>query len=94
MNFLEKVGVMINDQAEVNYNDNSVLDDLTLKLQERKLGAIKALIFTVVAIFVFFVPISFNGSTDVSFGHIYKTIEKVLGLVGVWGYTLYNLALG
>lgn len=84
MNFLEKVGVMINDQAEVNYNDNRVLDDLTLKLQERKLGAIKALIFTVVAIFVFFVPISFNGSTDVSFGHIYKTIEKVLGLVGVW----------
>lgn len=69
---------------QINYNDNNVLDALKLNPQQKKTGTIKSIIFTIIAIIVFFVPVTINGSTDIVFGTIYKTIKSVLGLVGIW----------
>lgn len=69
---------------QINYNDNNVLDALKLNPQQKKAGTIKSIIFTIIAIIVFFVPVTINGNTDIVFGTIYKTIKSVLGLVGIW----------
>ncbi len=71
-----------NDQ--INYNDNKVLDTLTLNSSEKKIGIIKSSIFTIIAIFIFFVPININGKTDITFGIIYRSIENILGNFGIW----------
>lgn len=69
---------------EVNYNDNKVLDALTLNSSEKKIGIIKSLIFTTIAVFIFFVPINIGTKTDITFGFIYRSIESLLGIFGVW----------
>lgn len=71
-----------NDQ--INYNDNKVLDALKLNSNQKKIGITKSLIFTIIAVFVFFVPININGKTDITFGIIYRSIENLLGVFGIW----------
>lgn len=70
--------------SEINYNDNKVLDGLILNPYERKIGIIKTIFFTLIAIFIFFIPININGKTDITFGIIYRSIEKILGIFGIW----------
>ena len=69
---------------EENLNDNAVLDALTLTKGQWQQGIVKAVFFTLIAVFIFFVPITFRGSTDVTFGIIYKNIKEILGLAGLW----------
>lgn len=69
---------------EINYNDNKVLDSLKLNSNEKKIGITKSLIFTAIALFVFFIPININGKTDITFGFIYRSIETLLGVFGIW----------
>ncbi len=86
MEFRDEVVEEIVDEAEepVNYNDNKVLDSYRLDPAQRKTGMIKASFFTLIAVFIFFVPITINGQTDIAFGFIYKTIQSTLGNVGAW----------
>ena len=58
-----------------NLNDNSVLDALVLTRNQWKSGIVKAVIFTLIAVIIFFVPVTVKGSTDVTFGIIYKNIK-------------------
>lgn len=67
-----------------NLNDNSVLDALVLTGNQWKGGIVKAVIFTLIAVIIFFVPVTVRGSTDVTFGIIYKNIKAGLGLAGLW----------
>lgn len=67
-----------------NLNDNKVLDALVLNKSQYITGITKCILFTALAIFVFFVPVTFAGQSDVVFGVIYKTIVKVLGIPGHW----------
>ena len=67
-----------------NLNDNSVLDALVLTRNQWKSGIVKAVIFTLIAVIIFFVPVTVKGSTDVTFGIIYKNIKAGLGLAGMW----------
>ncbi len=83
-NKVENENLNDNKIGKENYNDNRVLDALELTQAERNNGILKSLFFTIIAVFVFFVPITINGQTDITFGFIYKTIEKVLGTFGMW----------
>ena len=47
-----------------NLNDNSVLDALVLTREQWRSGIIKAVIFTLIAVIIFFVPVTVRGSTD------------------------------
>lgn len=67
-----------------NLNDNSVLDALVLTREQWRSGIVKAVIFTLIAVIIFFVPVTVRGSTDVTFGIIYKNIKAGLGLAGLW----------
>ena len=67
-----------------NYNDNKILDGLMLNKSQFNQGMIKSFIFTIIAIFIFFVPVTINGATDISFGFIYKFIKSSLGILGLW----------
>lgn len=60
------------------------LDNISLSSSQYKQGAIKCVFFTVIAIFVFFVPISINGKSDVPFGYIYNFFVDILGNLGLW----------
>ena len=51
-----------------NLNDNSVLDALVLTREQWRSGIVKAVIFTLIAVIIFFVPVTVRGSTDVTFG--------------------------
>lgn len=72
------------DVSAENLNDNAVLDALVLDKKQFYSGVIKAIFFTLIAVFVFFVPITFNNQSDVPFGVVYKSIKSALGLVGFW----------
>ncbi len=67
-----------------NLNDNAVLDALKLTPDQWKSGIVKCIAFTLVAVFIFFVPVTFNGTSDVIFGVVYKNIKSALGLFGLW----------
>lgn len=60
------------------------LDNINLNKSQYKQGIIKCISFTAIAIFVFFVPISLNGKSDVPFGYIYNFFVDILGNFGLW----------
>ena len=67
-----------------NLDDNAKLDALKLDGPRWRIGIIKCLVFTLIAVIIFFVPITVGGNTDVTFGIIYKGIKSILGLPGTW----------
>lgn len=69
---------------ELDLNNNAVLDALKLTPEQWRSGIIKFLVFTFIAVLVFFVPITVGKNTDVTFGIIYKGIRAHLGLFGSW----------
>lgn len=82
------------EQKALNLNDILLVDKLSLSGRARAIGAAKAIFFSAVAIFVFFVQVEINGNSDVPFGHIYNFFIKVLGNVGLWLVTLIIAATG
>lgn len=66
------------------YNDNRVLDTLILSKEDYAKSSIKTVFFTAIALFIFFVPITIKGETNVPFGIIYGSIKSILGLAGLW----------
>lgn len=82
------------ERKELNLNDILLVDRLDLSSRARKIGTIKAILFSALAIFVFFVQIEIGGSKDVPFGHIYNFFIDILGNVGLWMVTLVVVATG
>ena len=76
------------EREKLNLNDILVVDRLTLSPKAKRTGAVKAVCFSLIAIFVFFVQIDINGTSDVPFGHIYNFFIDILGDVGLWLVTL------
>lgn len=75
-------------------NDLMVLDSFSLSKQDHTKGLIKSLIFTVIAIFIFFVPVTYNGKTDMLFGIMYGKMMALTGNIGLWGVTILIVATG
>lgn len=67
-----------------NLNDSGFIDSLKLTKDERKIGTIKFLIFSAIAIMIFFIPIEQNGKHNILFGIIYNAIVNFLGVPGFW----------
>lgn len=76
------------ERASLNLNDILLVDRLELSLRSKAVGALKAVLFSAVAIFVFFVNVTVNGKSDVPFGHIYNYFISALGNAGLWGITI------
>lgn len=68
------------------------LDSFDLKANDKKKGIAKSLIFTAIAIFIFFIPITINGKTDITFGIIYNGLMNLTGVYGLWFVTLITIA--
>lgn len=68
--------------------DLSVLDSFELSKSNFKIGTLKSIICTFIAIFVFFVPITINGETDITFGFIYNGLQNFFGVIGLWLITI------
>ena len=81
-------------RKSLNLNDILLVDRLDLSQRARRIGAVKAVIFSALAIFVFFVQIEINGSSDVPFGHIYNFFIDILGNVGLWLVTIIIAGTG
>lgn len=86
---------LTNDQRnQLNLNDILLIDRLQLSRRGNLIGGIKAVLFSALAIFVFFIQIPINGVWDVPFGHIYNFCIRILGNVGLWAVTLMVCATG
>lgn len=81
-------------EQNLDLNDLSVIDSFSLSKADHTKGLIKAFIMAVIAIFIFFVPVSFNGKTDMIFGIMYGTLMRLAGNVGLWGVCLLVLGTG
>jgi len=79
---------------KLDLNDLAVIDSFSLSKQDHTKGLIKSLIFTIIAIFIFFVPVTYNGKTDMVFGIMYSKMMELTGNVGLWGVTLLVLLTG
>lgn len=91
--------IMVKDRADVqdrnlDLNDTNVLDSIVIDAKSRRKGLMRSLIYTAIAILVFFVPITVGGNTDVGFGIIYNGIKNILGNVGLWGVTIVIIVNG
>ena len=81
-------------KLNLDLSDITVLDSLSLDKKSSQIGLIKSVFFTAIAIFVFFIPLTINGTTDVPFGFIYNFFIKALGNFGLWLITLVIVFTG
>lgn len=72
------------DMTKVDLNEPRVIDSITLAKEDNRKGLIKFIVYSAIALAVFFVPVNIGGSSNVLFGVIYSTIIKTLGLAGFW----------
>ena len=72
-------------------NNPSYLDTINLDKTSYSKGLTKSIIFTLLAIIIFFVPLTLNGNIDVPFGHIYNFFLKLFGNFGLWVATIIIL---
>lgn len=80
---------------ELDLNDSKVLDSIELNKADYIKGLITSILFTTIAILIFFIPFTINGKPgQVLFGVIYNTIINVLGNFGLWMVTLVLVANG
>ena len=81
-------------EKKLDLNDLTVIDSFTLSKADHSRGLIRAAIMATIAIFIFFVPVTFNGKTDMIFGIMYGTLMRLAGNVGLWGVCLLVLGTG
>ncbi|MDD2447601.1 MAG: nucleoside recognition domain-containing protein [Tissierellia bacterium] len=68
--------------------DLPVLDSFSLNKKDYSEGLRKSIIYTFIAVFIFFVPLTIGGETDITFGHIYNGAINFTGNLGLWVITL------
>jgi nucleoside recognition membrane protein YjiH len=86
-NFVEDIlyeNIIPND---IDPNDPADLDRIKLNAKSYQIGLIKTTIISLFAIFIFFWPITANGSVDVPFGYIYKFLLKLSGVYALYAVT-------
>lgn len=81
-------------EKDLDLNDLSILDSFTLSKTDHTKGLIKSIIFSLIAVFIFFVPVTFNGKTDMVFGIMYGKMMELTGNLGLWVVTLMVLGTG
>lgn len=81
-------------EQDLDLNDLAILDSFSLSKPDFTKGLIKSLVFSLIAIFIFFVPIKIKGETDMVFGVLYNTAMKITGNLGLWVVTLIILGTG
>lgn len=65
-------------------SDPKILDGISLTKENYVKGLLTSLLFTAIAVFVFFVPITYNGkSGQIPFGIIYNGLQNILGNLGL-----------
>lgn len=69
---------------ELDLNDPNIIDSFDLDKRDKKKGFWQFLIFTLFAVFIFFIPVNVDGSSNIVFGVIYTSIINFLGNFGLW----------
>lgn len=81
-------------ERDLDLNDLTVLDSFSLSKSDYTKGLIKSIVFSLIAVFIFFVPVTFNGKTDMIFGIMYGKMMEITGNLGLWAVTLIVLGTG
>lgn len=69
---------------KMDLNDPSVIDSVTIDKKSMTSGLVKFLVFTTIAILIFFIPMEIEGKSTILFGYIYSKIISILGNSGLW----------
>lgn len=72
------------DYEEKELGDPKILDSIQLNKKEYNIGMVKFLIYTAIAILVFFIPVEIGSKSGILFGIIYNGIIDILGTFGLW----------
>ncbi|NYF23701.1 YjiH family protein [Sporosarcina sp. JAI121] len=72
----------------VDRDDPGYVDQITITKKQYGIGITKSIVFTSIAVLVFFIPMNINGKTDILFGYIYNYLQNLFGIVGLWIVTL------
>ncbi len=69
---------------DIDLNEPSNIDKIQLSDKQMAAGLMKSILFTAIAIFVFFVPITIGGESGIAFGFIYNFFIDLFGNFGLW----------
>lgn len=72
----------------IDISENKKLDSIELDRKSYIIGLLKFIVFTGIAVLVFFIPLNINGKSDVLFSTIYNFFIDALGNFGLWMVTL------
>lgn len=86
------------------YSDYKVLDAVQLNSEQKTKGLIRCIIYSALAVFLFFWPLNIGGNSTIMFAFLYKNLTKFVGRAGIYyalllsvGYTslsIYHLFRG
>lgn len=95
VNEMKSEKITSEDLKNLDLNDSKVMDSLKLDKKEYSRGLALFLLFTTIAILIFFVPFTINGkSGQILFGVIYNGIINLLGDFGLWLITMVLVGTG
>ena len=96
------IDVMVTEGPD--YSDYKVLDAVELNSEQKKTGLLRCIVYSAVAILLFFCPLNIDGKSTIMFAFLYKNLTRFVGRAGVYyalllaaGYTslsIYHLACG
>lgn len=81
-------------RRDLDLNDLSVIDSFSISYDDYKKGLVKSVFFALIAVFIFFVPLTINGKTDIVYGIIYSFMIRITGNIGLWVITLLASTTG
>lgn len=81
-------------EQHLDLNDLAVIDSFELSKANYSSGMLKGLFFTAIAILIFFIPVTYEGKTDMVFGILYNFFIRILGDAGLWMVSLLVAATG
>lgn len=73
---------------EIDKEDPGYVDTIKVTKGQYQKGLLKSILFTAIAVLVFFIPVQINGESDILFGFIYNYLQNLFGIVGLWIVTL------
>lgn len=79
---------LIVDYKDLDLSEPSNLDKVELTPSQYAKGLTKSIIYTAIAIFVFFIPIKVGGEVGITFGFIYNFFIDLFGNFGLWAVTI------
>src|SRR5690625_683555 len=80
----DPTGTDVTDKQAVDPDDPGYVDTIEVTKGQFRIGLFKSIVFSAIAVLVFFIPVKIQGESDILFGFIYNFFQDLFGLFGLW----------